>query len=47
MDTKLIDPSGFAGAAPVAYRTPPHNEEAEQTVLGAILVNNKAFEKVG
>ena len=47
MDTKLIDPSGFAGASPVSYRTPPHNEEAEQTVLGAILVNNKAFEKVG
>ncbi|MBP7336509.1 replicative DNA helicase [Niveispirillum sp.] len=47
MDTKLIDPAGFAGNAPVTYRTPPHNEEAEQTVLGAILVNNKAFEKVG
>ncbi|WP_240002293.1 replicative DNA helicase [Oleisolibacter albus] len=30
-----------------AYRTPPHNEEAEQAVLGAILVNNRAFEKVG
>ncbi len=46
MDTKLIDPSGFTGNTP-AYRSPPHNEEAEQTVLGAILVNNKAFEKVG
>lgn len=30
-----------------AYRSPPHNEEAEQAVLGAILVNNRAFEKVG
>jgi replicative DNA helicase len=29
------------------YRTPPHNEEAEQALLGAILVNNKAYEKVG
>lgn len=29
------------------YRTAPHNEEAEQALLGAILVNNKAFEKVG
>lgn len=25
---------------------PPHNEEAEQTVLGALLVNNRAFERV-
>ena len=28
------------------YRTPPHNEEAEQALLGAILVNNKAYERV-
>lgn len=42
-ERKVFDPAGFAPA----YRTPPHNEEAEQTVLGAILVNNKAFEKVG
>ncbi|MGY0793165.1 replicative DNA helicase [Azospirillum argentinense] len=28
-------------------RTPPHNEEAEQALLGAILINNKAYEKVG
>ncbi|WP_454021293.1 replicative DNA helicase [Azospirillum sp. Marseille-Q6669] len=27
-------------------RTPPHNEEAEQALLGAILINNKAYEKV-
>lgn len=48
MDTKLIDPAAIPGANPaLSYRTPPHNEEAEQTVLGAILVNNKAFEKVG
>src|SRR5258708_5144703 len=31
-----------AAAAP-AYRTAPHNIEAEQSVLGAILVNNDAF----
>ncbi|MBI1775359.1 MAG: replicative DNA helicase [Proteobacteria bacterium] len=29
------------------YRTPPHNYEAEQGLLGALLVNNNAFEKVG
>ncbi|MBL25948.1 MAG: replicative DNA helicase [Rhodospirillaceae bacterium] len=28
------------------YRTPPHNIEAEQALLGAILVNNDAFHKV-
>lgn len=46
MDTKLIDPPSKALTIPT-YRTPPHNEEAEQAVLGAVLVNNKAFEKVG
>ncbi|MGQ9370773.1 replicative DNA helicase [Azospirillum sp. ST 5-10] len=38
-------PSPLSGAPD--YRTPPHNEEAEQALLGAILVNNKAYEKVG
>jgi replicative DNA helicase len=28
------------------YRQQPHNIEAEQALLGAILVNNRAFEKV-
>src|ERR1041384_6809980 len=32
-------------AAP-AYRTAPHNIEAEQSLLGAILVNNDAFYRV-
>jgi replicative DNA helicase len=34
---------------PVAplYRTAPHNIEAEQALLGAILVNNEAFYRVG
>ena len=26
-----------------AYRTPPHNLEAEQALLGAILINNSIF----
>jgi replicative DNA helicase len=30
----------------VRYREPPRNYEAEQALLGAILVNNKAFEQV-
>ena len=33
-------------AAPDAYRTAPHNIEAEQQLLGAILVNNEAFYRV-
>ena len=32
-------------AAP-PYRTAPHNIEAEQALLGAILVNNEAFYRV-
>lgn len=28
------------------YRTPPHNFEAEMALLGAILTNNRAYEKV-
>jgi replicative DNA helicase len=37
------------GAAPgegAPFRTPPHNYEAEQALLGAILLNNRAYEKV-
>jgi replicative DNA helicase len=33
-------------AAAPAFRTAPHNIEAEQSVLGAILVNNDAFYRV-
>ncbi|MCC6982872.1 MAG: replicative DNA helicase, partial [Bauldia sp.] len=29
-----------------AYRLAPHNLEAEQALLGAILVNNEAFYRV-
>ena len=28
------------------FRTPPHNVEAEQALIGAILVNNEAFDRV-
>jgi len=33
-------------AAPAPLRAPPHNIEAEQALLGAILVNNDAFDRV-
>lgn len=33
-------------AAPVAYRTLPHNLEAEQALLGALLVDNRSLEKI-
>ena len=33
--------------AQAGYRTPPHNYEAEQGLLGALLVNNAAYERVG
>jgi len=31
---------------PVSYRQPPHNIDAEQGLLGAILVNNEALDRV-
>jgi len=44
-----LDPAG-AGLhdpdADAAYRTPPHNIEAEQALLGAVLVNNDACDRV-
>src|ERR1700682_1961119 len=33
-------------AAGLAFRSAPHNIEAEQALLGAILVNNEAFYRV-
>ncbi|MEN0041547.1 MAG: replicative DNA helicase [Pseudomonadota bacterium] len=35
-----------AGGGKTPYRTAPHNMEAEQALLGAILVNNDAFYRV-
>jgi replicative DNA helicase len=40
--TPLHDDEGDA----LAYRTPPHNAEIEAALLGALLTNNRAFEKV-
>ncbi|CAK0739536.1 Replicative DNA helicase [uncultured Gammaproteobacteria bacterium] len=39
--------SGLATPGTPSYRVAPHNEEAEQALLGALLTNNKSFEKVG
>ena len=38
---RLADP-----ASPPTYRSAPHNIEAEQALLGAILVNNEALYRV-
>src|SRR5438552_13184157 len=35
-----------ADAAAPSYRTAPHNIEAEQALLGAILINNEALYRV-
>ena len=35
-----------AGEDTPSYRTMPHNEEAEQAVLGAILVNNEVMNRI-
>ena len=32
--------------APAGFRTQPHNIEAEQALLGAILINNEAYHRV-
>ena len=45
MDTLLraTDPAATAGNV---LRTPPHNYEVERALLGAILMNNRAFERI-
>ncbi|MBX9926815.1 MAG: replicative DNA helicase [Hyphomicrobiaceae bacterium] len=35
-----------AADEPVTFRAPPHNIEAEQALLGAILINNEALDRV-
>lgn len=47
MNTKTADTlANRSGTPGPEYRSPPHNIEAEQALLGALLVSNKAFEKV-
>ena len=42
-----VTPLDVGGPIAETYREVPGNIEAEQGLLGAILVNNRAFEKVG
>jgi replicative DNA helicase len=35
-----------SAAEPVSFRQPPHNLEAEQALLGAILINNESHDRV-
>ena len=46
-DPTNVTALGLRDVGPVPMREPPHNLEAEQGLLGAILVNNRAFEQVG
>ncbi len=39
-------PERAAANEPLTFRQPPHNLEAEQALLGAILVNNEALDRV-
>ena len=43
----LKKPPKQADDSAVSYRILPHNQEAEQGLLGALLVDNRALEKVG
>src|ERR687891_1509631 len=40
-------PEALDARAPVGFRPQPHNIDAEQALLGAILVNNEAYHRVG
>ncbi|OYW42823.1 MAG: hypothetical protein B7Z45_01585, partial [Azorhizobium sp. 12-66-6] len=42
----MLDLSDQKGDLDPSYRQAPHNVEAEQSLLGAILVNNDAFYRV-
>jgi replicative DNA helicase len=44
--TPLRAVEGASDVADAAYRLPPHNLEAEQALLGAILTNNEACDRV-
>src|SRR5258706_3050907 len=44
----MPQPSGAAGAPEnvLPFKTPPHSIEAEQSLLGALLLDNQAFDRV-
>ncbi|HOI66963.1 MAG TPA: DnaB-like helicase N-terminal domain-containing protein, partial [Thiomonas arsenitoxydans] len=41
-----MPPTAMQDQALDAIRTPPHSIEAEQSVLGGLLLDNQAFDKV-
>ena len=43
---KLSDIASKRGSSEPEFRVMPHNEEVEQALLGALLVNNRSLEKV-
>ena len=45
-ETGIDEPAGTAADEGPSYRTLPHNVEAERGLLGAILVDNRAYERV-
>ncbi len=47
MITDLHSEAATESRAPAGFRTQPHNIEAEQALLGAILINNEAYHRVG
>ena len=40
------DQSRHSAVTPAEFRSPPQNEDAEQALLGALLVSNRAYDKV-
>lgn len=44
--TDLIEREPTAAQLPAGFRSQPHNIEAEQALLGAILINNEAYNRV-
>ena len=46
MPVNQIEPAPREGLLGLSQRIPPHNERAEQALLGALLANNKAYDRV-
>jgi replicative DNA helicase len=46
MMTDMHAEAAIESRAPAGFRTQPHNIEAEQALLGAILINNEAYHRV-
>jgi replicative DNA helicase len=46
MITEIHSEAAIESRAPAGFRTQPHNIEAEQALLGAILINNEAYHRI-